>query len=84
MTVWQVVAWLEAKRAKVRSEIAELQGEGVKVVVDPELLFLCELLGLVVELETGQITGVADERVVVNSGYEVLLVPNEQWQAVSQ
>lgn len=32
MTVWQVVALLEARRAKVRSEITELQGEGVAVV----------------------------------------------------
>lgn len=61
MTVWQVVALLEARRAKVRSEITELQGEGVAVVVDPDSLFLCELLGLVVDLESGQILNVTND-----------------------
>jgi hypothetical protein len=68
MTVWQVVALLEAKRAKVRSEITELQGEGVAVVVDPDSLFLCELLGLVVDLEDGEVIGLAEERFTIMSG----------------
>ncbi|MEZ4860267.1 MAG: hypothetical protein R3C14_03140 [Caldilineaceae bacterium] len=61
MTVWQVVALLEARRAKVRSEITELQGEGVAIVVDPDSLFLCELLGLVVDLEDGQVLNVTPD-----------------------
>lgn len=65
MTVWQVVALLEARRAKVRSEITELQGEGVAVVVDPDSIFLCELLGLVVDLEDGEVTGFAEERFTI-------------------
>ncbi|MCE7986113.1 MAG: hypothetical protein DYG89_33465 [Caldilinea sp. CFX5] len=66
MTVWQVVALLEARRAKVRSEITELQGEGVAVVVDADSLFLCELLGLVVDLESGQVLNVVpDDRFTI-------------------
>lgn len=67
MTVWQVVALLEAKRAKLRSEITELQGDGVAVVVDPDSLFLCELLGLVIDLESGQVLGFANERFNIHS-----------------
>jgi hypothetical protein len=72
MTVWQVVALLEAKRAKVRSEITELQGEGVAVVVDPDSLFLCELLGLMVDLESGQVLNVTlDERFTIPTAVNV-------------
>ena len=67
MTVWQVVALLEAKRAKLRSEITELQGDGVAVVVDPDSLFLCELLGLVIDVESGHVLGFANERFSINS-----------------
>ena len=63
MTVWEILAVLEAKRTMIRSEVYELKSEGASVVVDADAVFLCELAGLVVDLGTGKIVGTADERV---------------------
>ena len=80
MTVWQVMALLEAKRAAVCAELEELRREGAGIIVPDDATFLCKLLGLVVNLETGQIEGWVDERYAVYPNDQALEETNSNNQ----
>jgi hypothetical protein len=54
---------LEAQRAAVHAELKQLRAEGAPLNVPPDIVFLCELAGLVLDLETGFVTGLADGHV---------------------
>ena len=61
-TVSDLLPILQELRA-VHQDLQELRATGVPVSVPFDAVFVCELLGLVLDLASGQITGWADERV---------------------
>ena len=62
-TVSDLLPILQELRAAVHQDLQELRATGVPVSVPFDAVFVCELLGLVLDLASGQITGWADERV---------------------
>jgi hypothetical protein len=58
----------------VRAELQELQGQGTPVNVPFDVVFLCELAGLVLDLETGQVAGIADGHVAPLPGLRTRLI----------
>ncbi len=62
LTIHHVFALLNAHRAAVHETLQELRASGAPVSVPFDAVFLCELAGLVVDLQTGAITGLAEGR----------------------
>ena len=62
-TVSDLLPILQELRAAVHQDLQELRASGVPVAVPFDAIFVCELLGLVVDVASGEITGWADERV---------------------
>jgi hypothetical protein len=63
LTIHDVYRMLLDHRAAVHEALQELRASGTAVNVPFDAVFLCELAGLVVDLETGQVTGMAEDRV---------------------
>lgn len=62
-TVHDLFPLLQAQRAAVHEALQEHRAAGGDVNVPFDAVFICELIGLVVNPATGEITGWADERV---------------------
>lgn len=62
LTIHHVFTLLNAHRAAVHEALQELRASGAPVNVPFDAVFLCELAGLVVDLQTGAITGLAEGR----------------------
>lgn len=63
LTLDDLYAMLTDRRAAVHQEIADLIAAGEPIAVPADAVFLCELLGLVVDLHTGVICAYEDEYV---------------------
>jgi len=66
-TVSDLLPILQEHRAAVHQDLQELRVDGAVVNVPFDAVFVCELLGLVLDVATGEITGWADERVRLRS-----------------
>lgn len=62
-TIHELYPILRDYRAAVHEALQELHAAGGVVNVPFDAIFVCELMGLVVDLATGVITGWADERI---------------------
>jgi len=62
-TVSDLLPILQELRATVHQDLQELRASGAPVAVPFDAVFVCELLGLVLDVASGEITGWADERV---------------------
>lgn len=62
-TVSDLLPILQELRAGIHQDLQELRASGAAVNVTFDAVFVCELLGLVLDVATGEITGWADERV---------------------
>lgn len=62
-TVHDLFPLLQAQRAAVHEAMQEHRSAGGEVAVPFDAIFICELIGLVVDPASGEITGWADERV---------------------
>lgn len=62
-TVSDLLPILQDIRAGIHQDLQELRASGAAVNVTFDAVFVCELLGLVLDVATGEITGWADERV---------------------
>ena len=62
-TVSDLLPILQELRAAVHQDLQELRASGAPVAVPFDAVFVCELLGLVLDVASGEITGWADERV---------------------
>jgi len=60
-TIHDLFPLFQAHRTAVHTELQELQRSGVPVPAPFDAIFLCELVGLVVDLPTGEIVGWVDE-----------------------
>ena len=60
LTIQEVYTFFLEHRAAVHASLAELRAAGAAVNVPYDAVFLCELAGLVVDLETGLVDGLAD------------------------
>lgn len=63
ISVQEVYNLLIERRAAVHAELQELRVQGEPVNVPFDAVFLCELAGLVLDLETGLVAGIADDYV---------------------
>ena len=63
LTIHEVYVCFIEHRAAVHASLAEQRAAGVPVNVPDDAVFLCELAGLVVDLETGLIDGLAGDLV---------------------
>ncbi|MFN8463894.1 MAG: hypothetical protein U0X20_00025 [Caldilineaceae bacterium] len=63
LTIHEVYACFIEHRAAVHASLAEQRAAGVPVNVPDDAVFMCELAGLVVDLETGLIDGLAGDLV---------------------
>lgn len=62
LTIQDVYGLLNEHRAAVHEALQELRVSGAAVNVPFDAVFLCELAGLVVDLQSGAILGVAEGR----------------------
>jgi hypothetical protein len=63
LSIHEVYRYFLERRAAVHADLQELRAAGQPVNVPFDAVFLCEVAGLVLDLETGFVDGLAEERV---------------------